>query len=98
MAETQTYVYWGIAAILAFFLVSLIYTVNQAKKECKINKDCSGNQYCGSDFKCHDAPVVEKEITKEVVKYEQSYVAASAILAAGLIIAALIYKGKVLRS
>jgi len=84
--------YWGIAAVLGVFLFSLIYTVNQSKKECTMNKDCSGSEYCGSDFKCHDFPAIEKEVSKEVVKYEQSYIAASAIIAFGLILAAYIFK------
>ena len=59
---------WGVVAILGVILFSIVYTVNEAKKECRINNDCKTSQYCGSDFKCHDFPVVEKEVVKEITK------------------------------
>ncbi|MEM3126945.1 MAG: hypothetical protein QW331_02665 [Candidatus Woesearchaeota archaeon] len=84
--------WWGLAAVVVIIGFAVIYSINQSLKECSSNIDCKTNQYCGSDFKCHDFPVVEKEVVKEVVKCEQNYVAVATILAAGLIIAVYIYR------
>jgi len=34
------------------------------RRECNSNSDCSQDQYCGSDFSCHNIPVIEKTIVK----------------------------------
>ncbi|MBI2662339.1 hypothetical protein HYX11_02685 [Candidatus Woesearchaeota archaeon] len=64
-------------------LVTLVMDV--VTRGCSSNKDCANNQYCGSDFECHDFP--EKIIVKQ-----NEYVPAAIIIAAGMIAMAVVIK------
>lgn len=66
--------------ILGFFLVSTYM------QECKSNKDCSENAYCGVDHECHNYP------DKIVVK-QNNFLPAAIVLGVALIAAAYIFKG-----
>ncbi len=75
------------AIILVLCLIILIvYVMDVSQRECKTNKDCSKNSYCGSDYECHQFP-------KEIVVKEYDFLFPSIILGIALIISAYIFKG-----
>ena len=52
----------GLTAIV-IILIALVFIgwlVNLNSRECNSNKDCKKDSYCGSDFNCHEFPVIEK--------------------------------------
>ena len=53
-----------IILIVIIVIVALAWLVNLSNRECDNNNDCNPNSYCGSDFKCHEFPVIEKEVAK----------------------------------
>lgn len=74
-----------LVAILVFFAGWLIET-NQ--RECRSNKDCGSASYCGSDFACHEYPVIQQT----VVKYNLLF--PSLIIGIAIVAAAFIYRWK----
>jgi len=76
-----------IVAGLLGIIILVMFITNVATRECSASKDCEGNQYCGSDFQCHNFP------DKIVVK-QSDYVPAAIIIAGGLVGAAVIYRWK----
>lgn len=77
-------------AIIIIAVIALIaYVSIVGSRECRTNRDCGKGSYCGSDFACHEFPVVEKESSGNLVL-------PAIILGASMIIAALIFKsGKI---
>ncbi len=61
-----------VAIVLALVLLGT-YMVNLFGRECKSNKDCAQDAYCGSDFACHQYPA-------EIIVKQQSFVAPAIIL------------------
>ncbi len=56
----------GLTAI-AIILIAIIFIgwlVKIGSRECSSNNDCEKGQYCGSDFSCHNIPIIEKSVTK----------------------------------
>ena len=57
-------------ALTATVLIVLIVTVflgwliTFSSKECRSNSQCKYGYYCGSDFSCHEMPVIEKTLTQ----------------------------------
>jgi len=41
-------------------LVFVGWLININSRECNSNGGCNDNEYCGSDFSCHQIPVIEK--------------------------------------
>ncbi len=85
--------FWGaffIIVIIAFSIggAATILKVMEGRKECKLNSDCQANNYCGSDFKCHQFPVIENTIVKT------DWTTPAAILGVAIIIGAMILKRK----
>ncbi len=85
--------FWGaffIIAIIAFSIggTATILKVMEGRKECKLNSDCQANNYCGSDFKCHQFPLIENTIVKT------DWTTPAAILGVAIIIGAMILKRK----
>ena len=72
-----------ILVILVFFFGWLV-NVNQ--RECRSNKDCGNEAYCGSDFSCHTYPTIQKT----VVQY--NFLIPSIIIGIAIIIGAIIFK------
>ena len=72
-----------IVIILALFFGWLI---NLNQRECRSNKDCKSESYCGSDFACHEFPVIQKTI----VQY--NFLWPSIIIGLAVIFAAIILK------
>ena len=56
----------GITAIIVIviIIVFLGWLINLGSRECNSNKDCSQDSYCGSDFSCHQHPVINTEVNK----------------------------------
>jgi len=78
----------GLTAIIIILVIILAigWLVNITSRECNSNKDCKEDQYCGSDFSCHNIPVIEKTTTK------RSYTAPVLIICITLIILAIIWR------
>ena len=56
----------GITAIIiiVIIIVFLGWLINLGSRECNSNKDCSEDNYCGSDFSCHQHPVINTEVNQ----------------------------------
>ncbi|MBI2548890.1 hypothetical protein HYW21_06080 [Candidatus Woesearchaeota archaeon] len=74
----------ALLAIIALLVIIIIIVARDLfiPRECKEDDDCAANQYCGSDFECHDIPIVK----------ENSFIVPALIIAIGLIIAAIILR------
>ena len=75
--------------IIAVILITVLFIgwiINISQRECKTNKDCSSESYCGSDFSCHTYPTIQKT----VVQYSLFWPAV--IIGFAIIIAAMILK------
>ncbi len=72
-----------ITVIIAVFLGWLI---NFNSKECRSNSQCQSGYYCGSDFSCHEMPVIERTLR------ENSLIVPSIIIGIAIVAAALILK------
>ena len=84
-AEAITFIFT--IAIIALFLGWLI---NFNSRECRSNSQCKDGFYCGSDFSCHQMPVVEKTIV------QNNLLTPSIILGIAIILSAVILKsGKI---
>ena len=84
-------------AVLVIILVLIIvlfffgWLINIGQRECKTNKDCGSELYCGSDFACHQYP----NIQKTVVQYNLFW--PTVIIGIAIVIAAIIFRGVKLR-
>ena len=78
-----------VVIILVFFFGWLI---NISQRECKTNRDCGDEAYCGSDFSCHTYPPIQKT----VVQYNLLW--PSIILGIAIIAVALIFNWDKIRS
>ena len=74
-----------IIVIIAAFLGWLI---NFTSRECRSNSQCPEDNYCGSDFSCHQIPIIEKTAVGN------SLLMPSIILGIAIIAAALILKSE----
>lgn len=54
-----------IIIIVALFFIGWLININS--RECNSNTDCEEEQYCGSDFSCHQIPIIEKTIIKRSI-------------------------------
>lgn len=57
-AETGLVIILVIIVVLFFFG----WLINMSQRECKTNRDCSSESYCGSDFACHQYPAIQKTV------------------------------------
>ena len=74
--------------VVIVILLIIVLGVERSGRECNGNDDCKNNQYCGSDFKCHNHPVIEKN----VVRYDFTW--AGIVVALSILAAAFIINGK----
>ena len=75
-----------VAVIVILALVILvIFLTNIASRECKNNRDCAENNYCGTDYECHEFPA-------QVVVKESNFIPAALILGISLMVAAYIFR------
>jgi len=76
----------GSALIIIILIVLFLgWVINVSQRECKTNKDCASESYCGSDFSCHSYP----NIQKTVVQYNFFWPAV--VIGIAIIVAALIF-------
>lgn len=82
---------WGaffVVCIIAFSIAgsATIIKFMEGSHECNQNSDCSANNYCGSDFKCHSYPTIENNIVKT------DWTTPAAILGLAIVFAAFILR------
>jgi len=75
-----------IIMVTLIIVVFIGWLINLKSKECRSNSDCGPERYCGSDFACHQIPIIEKTIVKN------NLIIPSIILGIAIIAAALIIK------
>ena len=78
-----------VASIILLVLIVIIligYGIKMSSRQCDSNIDCKENQYCGSDFKCHDFKIIKV--------YKHDLILPAAIVAAALVIGAVVLKKK----
>lgn len=81
--------------IILIVIVFLGWLVNMGQRECSSNKECKDKQYCGSDFACHDVPVIEKITTPTIIQRDYSSLKGPfTVLGLAAIITALILRFK----
>ncbi len=52
----------GVIVLIVVILFSLGWVINLNQRECRSNKDCDSEAYCGSDFSCHSYPNIQKTV------------------------------------
>ncbi len=77
----------AIVAIVLALIILIMFLVNIGSRECTNNNDCSDNQYCGTDYECHDFP-------GQIFVEKNNYVWPAVIMGISLIAAAWIFKRK----
>ena len=84
---------WGAFVMILVFSLSVagataIMKYTEGMHECNFNSDCSDTSYCGSDFRCHSYPVVNKTVVST------DYTMPAAILGLSLVIVAMVLRRK----
>jgi len=74
----------AVAVILALTILGF-FLVGTYMQECKSNRDCPENAYCGTDHECHEYP------DKIVVK-QNNFLSAAFVLGIALVVAAYIFR------
>lgn len=78
----------GIILTVILVVVIVAWLLSLIGRECSKDTDCGKNNYCGSDFTCHEIPALQKNV------YEIQLLWPAIILALALIAAAFIIRGK----
>ena len=78
----------GLLIVLVIIIVLFFFgwLINLSQRECRTNRDCDSESYCGSDFACHQYPVIQRTI----VQYNFFWPAV--VLGIAIIIAAWIFR------
>ena len=76
------------ALIVLIVAVFLGWFITFSSKECRSNSQCQYGYYCGSDFSCHEMPVIERTLT------QNNLLTPSLILGISIVAAAFIMKSK----
>ena len=79
---------FSIVLIIIVITIALGWLVNINSRECRSNSQCPTDNYCGSDFSCHQIPTIEKTIIKN------NLLVPSIILGLAIIIAATVLRFK----
>ncbi len=74
--------------IVLIIIIFLGWLVDRGSRECKTNAGCGEGSYCGSDFQCHQMPVIEKTVNTHVHQYTN----AGLIIGLAIVIAAIILR------
>ena len=74
--------------ITVIIVVFLGWLISFNSKECRSNSQCQSGYYCGSDFSCHEMPVIEKTLT------ENNLIFPSIIIGIAIVAAAFILRAK----
>ncbi|HLC97143.1 MAG TPA: hypothetical protein VJH97_07545 [Candidatus Nanoarchaeia archaeon] len=75
--------------IIVVILVFLGWLVNLSQRQCQSNKDCDRDFYCGSDFACHQIPIIERETTPVIVN--RDFTGAAWVIALAIMVAAALF-------
>ena len=76
----------SVILLIIVIIVIISYGIKMSGRECNANIDCKENQYCGSDFKCHDFKIIKI--------YKHDLLIPAIIVAAALVIGAVILRKK----
>jgi len=80
----------SIILIIIVIVIALGWLINIGSRECRSNAQCPADNYCGSDFSCHQIPTIEKTIVKN------NLIVPSIIIGLAIIIAAIVLRvGKI---
>jgi hypothetical protein len=77
---------FSLITLVLILIILVSYGVKVSSRECSSNADCRDNQYCGSDYKCHNL--------RTITVYKQDLILPSIIIAIALIAGAVILKKK----
>ena len=72
--------------ILSAAIFVIFWIIDFSSKECRSNANCNDGFYCGSDFACHQIPVIEKTLVKN------NLIIPSIIIGIAIVIAAIVLK------
>ncbi|MBW2976750.1 hypothetical protein KY347_04865 [Candidatus Woesearchaeota archaeon] len=75
-----------ITLIIVVVLIFIGWLVSFSSRECRTNSHCADGFYCGSDFACHQIPVIEKTVVKN------NLLVPSIIIGIAIILSAVILK------
>ena len=78
------------AAVLIVVIIAVFlgWIISFNSKECRSNSQCQSGYYCGSDFSCHEMPVIERTLK------ENNLIMPSIIIGIAIIAAAFILRAK----
>jgi len=78
----------AVTLILVIVIVAVFvgWLIDFNSKECRSNANCNDGFYCGSDFACHQIPVIEKTLVKNNLVFP------SIIIGIAIVIAAIVLK------
>mgnify|MGYP001593632376 CR=1 FL=1 len=75
------------AAVLITVIIAVFFgwLISFNSKECRSNSQCQSGYYCGSDFSCHEMPVIERTLIENNL-FMPSIIIGIAIIAAAFIL------------
>ena len=78
------------AAVLITLIIAVFlgWLINFNSKECRSNSQFQSGYYCGSDFSCHEMPVIERTLR------ENNLLVPSIIMGVAIVAAAFILRAK----
>lgn len=70
--------------VLSIALVVIIIgiMITLSGRECKTDKNCRENSYCGSDFKCHEFPIIKEVVFKNGLFWPSIFIGICIIISA----------------
>ena len=74
--------------LIVIIIIIIVWLAGMAGRQCRRDTDCGTERYCGSDFKCHNIPVIEKT----VIENHYDFTVAGFLIALGIVIAAIIIR------
>jgi len=83
---------WIIVLVVVIILIILWLLLGYAIRQCSYDSQCPADNYCGSDFKCHQYKVVERNLVVT------DYSTPAAIVAIAIIIGAIIIRADIFNS
>lgn len=60
-------------------LILMGWGIGRASRECNTNDTCGANRYCGSDFKCHDIPIIKEVVVKNNLFWPSVFISFSIV-------------------
>lgn len=74
----------GLVVILIIVIILFFFgwLINVSQRECRTNRDCSSEAYCGSDFSCHQFPNIQKTVVQYSLFWPAVIIGVAIVLAA----------------